>query len=482
MPRWTDCENGCPFQATLLRGQPDKRGNRRSFRRGGRRETRQAKVKRDQDITTRYFRDYEALENAFRRRIATLLPRKHAGTALFWRDFQRLFDALPELTASRTEHYITSNPRDCLAFGTPRQVLQAVLMTTATSTQEVSADLAGIAARFGLQSHLNQPVRSLSGGETVRLALAKAFTAAARADRLTLASPFSWLSQTNRRYFYTLADHCRTLGKPLEVFALEGEDDTATPDFRTGLPPGPDFQLVFRRARVILNTVFDRLHNRRLQAAITDGAYDLRSPCLIQGDNGQGKSLVAKLLARAMPREGQADLETAGRKGRVRLLLQDLINQAMMRSFRQIASGAIPGGLTRVGRLYDAIRAEMTTAGEATMPDAVCSFEDAFRVRTPATLVELKILLAAVRLADEPAAIVMDEPDWGLRRFTALAYVRGVIRAAHRKGIPVLLISHKPWWQPWAGSGLAVSKVRPRQPAGSAEPFQIRIERTAFAQ
>ncbi len=482
MPRWTDGENSCPFQTTLLRGQPDKGSHARSFPKVGRGEIRQTRVRREQDINTRYFRDYESLENAFRRRIATLLPRKHAGTAVFWRDFQRLFDALPASTSSRAEHYITSNPRDCLAFGTPRQVLQAVLMTTATPTTGMAAALEGIAARFGLRSHLNQPVRSLSGGETVRLALAKAFTAADRADRLTLASPFSWLSQNNRRYFYALADQCRTLGKPLEVFALEGEDDAATLDFQERLPTGPDFRLVFRQARVILNSVFDRLHNRQLRAVIADGEFNLRSPCLIQGDNGQGKSLVAKMLARAMPREGQADLETTGRKGRVRLLLQDLINQTMMRSFRQIATGANPGGAARVGRLYDAIRADMTAADETLAPDAIRSFEDACRLRTPATLVELKILLAAVRLAAGPAAIVMDEPDWGLRQSAALAYVRGVIRTAHRKGIPVLIISHKPWWRPWAGSGLAVSKVRSPEAAGSAEPFQIQMKRTKPAQ
>ncbi len=434
-------------------------------------------MKRDPDITTRYFRDYEALENAFRRRIATLLPRKHGGTALFWRDFQRLFDALPEASARRAEHYITSNPRDCLAFGTPRQVLQAVIMTAATSSTEVTADLEDIAVRFGLRSHLNQPVRSLSGGETVRLALAKAFTAAIQADRLTLASPFSWLSQNNRRFFYALAEHCRTLGKPLEVFALEGEDDAATPDLRTGLPSGPEFRLVFCRARVILNSIFDRLHNRQLHALIADGEFNLRSPCLIQGDNGQGKSLVAKILARAMPHEGQADLETVQSKGRVRLLLQDLINQAMMRSFRQLATGINPGGGARVGRFYNAIRADMTTVDEALTPEAIRSFEDACRVRTPASLVELKILLAALRLAAGPAAIVMDEPDWGLRRATALAYVRGVIRAAHRERIPVLLISHKPWWRPWAESGLAVSKVHPHQTSGSMELFQIQMQR-----
>ena len=42
------------------------------------------------DIPTRYFATYEALENAFRERVAGLVPRYHAGTRVFWDDFQRL--------------------------------------------------------------------------------------------------------------------------------------------------------------------------------------------------------------------------------------------------------------------------------------------------------------------------------------------------------------------------------------------------------
>ncbi len=424
----------------------------------------------------RYFRHYEDLENAFRRRIATLLPRKHAGTAVFWQDFQRLLHAFPEKAATRSEHYVTSNPRDCLAFGTPRQVLQAALMTRTAPAAATAGQVEALAQRFGLQRHLNQPVRSLSGGETVRLALAKAFIGAARADRLTLASPFSWLSLNNRRYFHDLAAHCQARGRSLEVFALEGEDQAGA-DIGGESLPGPDFYVVFREARVVLNSVFDRLQDRQRRAAVQDGDYRLCSPCLIQGDNGQGKSLVAKILAGAMPREGHAGLETAGRKGRVRLLFQDIVNQAMMRSFRQLAIGTDPGGAAQIGRFYDAVRADMMD--RATLaPDEVKSFDGGCAAQTPATLIELKILLAALRLASRPAALVMDEPDWGLRQAVALAFVRGVIRAAHGAGIPVLLISHKRWWQKWAGSRLQVCKVLPEHEGHTADLFRIQIERT----
>ena len=88
------------------------------------------------------------------------------------------------------------------------------------------------------------------------------------------------------------------------------------------------------------------------------------------------------------------------------------------------------------------------------------------------------MLLAAVRLAGKPAAIVLDEPDWGLRRTIALVLVSGIIRVAHRLGVAVLLISHKPWWRQWAGSFLTIRKGPPRPGAPAADLFQIQIQRT----
>ena len=437
----------------------------------------QARVSREQGVTTRYFRHYEALEDAFRCRINTLLPRAHAGTARFWKDFQRLFKALPAHGNDHCELYITSNPRDCLAFGTPRQVLQAAMMTAAPSTMPTAAEMRILAGRYGLQAHLNQPVRSLSGGETVRLALAKAFIGATGADRLTLASPFSWLSLDNRRYFFDLAAHCRDQGKCLEVFALEGEDNTLAAPIAAPSQGGTDFRLSFRNARVVLNSLLDRLHDRRRLAAIEDGNFNLVSPCLIQGDNGQGKSLVAKVLAGAALGEGHAGLETDGRTGPARLLLQDLVNQTMMRRFRQLAAESDSATAVETGRFYNAIRDNML-GDDMLAPGEVKSFEAGRRARSPATLLELKLLLAARRLASESTAIIMDEPDWGLRQSVAMAFVRGVIHAAHGARLPVLLISHKPWWQDWAGSILEVRKALPEHAAATAPLFHIHLKRT----
>ena len=74
------------------------------------------------------------------------------------------------------------------------------------------------------------------------------------------------------------------------------------------------------------------------------------------------------------------------------------------------------------------------------------------------SLLDLKLMLTAARLAHSPAAIIVDEPDWGFSRQTAIAFVATVVSTAHAMGVAVLLISHKPWWRHVAPSTLRIEK------------------------
>ena len=75
------------------------------------------------------------------------------------------------------------------------------------------------------------------------------------------------------------------------------------------------------------------------------------------------------------------------------------------------------------------------------------------------SLFRVKILLTSIRLASQPPAFILDEPDWGLTRDHATAFVLSVIETAHENGIPVILISHKPWWRQIVRSTLHVHKT-----------------------
>lgn len=424
------------------------------------------------DIPTRYFATYEALEDAFRNRVAGLVPRYHAGTRVFWDDFQRLTNRPTTLAGDGGEAYITSNPRDCLAFGTPFQVLQGAWLSASRQDAASLEKPDRVAERFGLSGHLHQSIRSLSGGETVRLALAKAYLQAPRVTRLTVASPFSWLSLDHWRDFRGLADHYRSCGTPLELFALEGEDSSAPTAGDHQLPAAPlSFSWRLQGLQLDLGSLLDHLHDRPVWAGVASVDETLSSPCLLCGDNGQGKSLIAKALASAMRYKGEATVYGPGGPRRVRLLFQDVLNQTLMRSMRQLT---LLGNSKQVAEAYDDIL-EGVRNGIPVDRDMLIPFADRRRDNTPLNLLEMKILLVAVRLVDQKAVLILDEPDWGLTRLEAEAFVTAVVCAAHARSVPVMLISHKPWWQNLVHSVRWVRKETVKASAAEGCLFRVRL-------
>lgn len=424
------------------------------------------------DIPTRYFRTYEGLEEAFRARIAELVPRYHAGTRVFWDDFQQLYDNPAALAGDGGEAYITSNPRDCLAFGTPFQVLQGAWLSASRQTTAALEEPGRVAERFGLSGHLHQSIRSLSGGETVRLALAKAYLMATRVSRLTVASPFSWLSLDHWGDFRGLADHYRSCGTALELFALDGEDSSApaTGDATSAAKP-LTFSWRLQALQLDLGTLLDHLHDRPVWADVVPLDETLASPCLLCGDNGQGKSLIAKALASAIPYQGEATVYGPRGARRARLLFQDVLNQTLMRSMRQLTWRE---NAKRVATAYDdiidGIRCRIPVDRRDLHP-----FADRRRDATPLSLLEMKVLLTAVRLSDQHAVLILDEPDWGLSWSDAVAFVTAVVSAAHARSVPVMLISHKPWWRDLARSVRWVRKETVKTSGSEGCLFRVRI-------
>lgn len=427
----------------------------------------------------RYYNTYEEREEAFRESVLSVIPRKYAGPGLFWQDFRGIsLDALIGLQADPIA-YITSNPRDCLAFGTPWQVLAAALMNARRADEGISVTVASTAERFGLTENLYQPIRTLSGGETVKLALAKSWLAAAYSRRLSIASPFSWLSQNNTIYFERLIEHYAGCDIPLDLFALEGEDSIEpVAKHRIKAANGSraiDFEVGFRDVGINLGSALSVMDARPAVARVDDIQTSLLSPCQIVGENGQGKTLVAKLLAGAISAEGRVSIGSKTSTGRARLIFQHVITQTLLRSFTSIAAAArsrtgLDGGTVyaEMGRAFS----DFYSVEGGQMPLRACG-ED-HRVRT---LLEVKTMLVAVRIAGRPPALILDEPDWGLSRPASVAFVLAVIRVAHARGIPVILISHKPWWDCLASSTLRVRKTMPGAGGDKDCKFHITLQR-----
>lgn len=426
---------------------------------------------------TTYFGTYEAREEAFRKRVFTLIPRKYAGPKLFWKDFGKI--TINELLQfiKQPIAYITSNPRDCLAFGTPWQVLTAAALRVRRGDNQFSVNIPEIAEVFGIMENLYQPIRTLSGGEAVKVSLAKSFVVSSSINRLIIASPFSWLSRENFVYFTKLFQHYRNRDIPVDLFALEGEDSNETVSGHEACLEVGNFRVEFNLnlddVRILLGSSLNPIYSEQTYARVGNFHQKLSSPCLIIGNNGQGKSLVAKALAGAYSYQGAAEIGCEGKTGPPRLLFQDVITQTLLRSFDAIARSAICQDMAKPMALYEKILNAYRSCAKESASGYIPSdpFEDwGFR-----SLLEVKAVLVAIRLCGEPSALIIDEPDWGLTRAAAIAFVSAIISVCHEFGVPVILISHKPWWFTLANSILRVQRTAKKMEESGKYSFNINL-------
>lgn len=417
-----------------------------------------------------FYNNYEDREDAFRQQVGFKLARRFGGPALFWKDFSLISRTTLASKENDLVSYITSNPRDCLAFATARQVLMAVFMSAGVAGNE--NQVSEIASRFGITDQLSQPIRTLSGGETVKLALAKTHVAMTNCSHVVVSSPFTWLSSGNRHLLENIVLQSSCTGEKVSILALDGEDNlspaSSDDPFRLPEQEGLIFSLHMSKVRIPLTLSLNPLTDTAPQAAIDDTLLQLESPCLMTGDNGQGKSLVARALAGALPFQGKAFIKRVDGEGKTNLLFQDVLTQTLLRSFAVLAGGRWGVNEQTVLALYATLRDEYGSALESKAFGRVAQINESHANQH--TLLDIKAILVAARLATEPAALILDEPDWGLSRQSAIAFVSAVISVAHRQGTAIILISHKPWWLPMTRSCIPISRTPSKSSASSDEP------------
>ncbi len=401
-------------------------------------------------LSIEYFSTHQEREAAFAARVNGMLPQRLAGPESFWKDFNRLVQRPGKIRLPVT--HIPADPRQCLAFSSARQVLWAAGLTC-TGPETATARTIGRAAdMFGLEPVLDQPIRSLSGGEAAKTALAKAWMALPGKRPLVMASPSGWLSASNAGLLKKLVDHYTARQVPVSILAMEGEDDSGPMEPATAgkIPKSSLFlNLECRRLEISLGRAVNTLAGANVFGRVKDTCCHLASPCLITGDNGQGKSLLAKAICGALPFRGRLKTASRNRSGPGRLIFQDVVAQAMMRDPSQILKSVNSARQTEAAslcrRLQQTWRALASRSGSA--PPARAD-----------RLLRIKLALAAVRLAARPAVLILDEPDWGLSRRAAEAFVLAVIERAHALDVPVILISHKSWWNSLSRSRIRVVK------------------------
>ena len=425
------------------------------------------------------FNTYEEREDAFRRSVVFKLARRYAGPSVFWQDFSRI--TREGITADENGQvaYIPSNPRDCLAFGSAHQVLMAASMAAGETGAGVMETVSDTAKVFDIEEQLGQPIRTLSGGETVKLALAKSYISLSSCSRMVIASPFAWLSASNRHLLETVVSESDKLKKSLSLLILAGEEDLSliseNDPFFSLSSERIAFTLKLTDIRIPLSLTLNPLVSKAHHATIQNASLQLVSPCLIVGDNGQGKSLVARALAGAVAARGNAAVISESQPPNPAcLLFQDVLAQTMLRSFKTLASGITRSQREAVLRIYQHMRKDFNAALHPFGKGNTVRIND--WGATFHHLLDIKTVLVASRLASAPSALILDEPDWGLSRSSAIAFVSAALSAAHRQKTPVLLISHKPWWQPIAKSRVLVSRTERKESGDSTEPaFSITL-------
>jgi ABC-type Mn2+/Zn2+ transport system ATPase subunit len=425
------------------------------------------------DKFSKVFTTYEDREDAFRRSVAFKLARRYAGPSVFWKDFNRITREGTTTDENGPVAYIPSNPRDCLAFGSPQQVLTAAALTAGITGNDAIQTVSETAKTFGIEEQLGQPIRTLSGGETVKLALAKCHLSLSACSRMVIASPFAWLSSMNRHLLQTLASQTNRLKKSLSLLILAGEEDLSRiSDKDPFLAPPLEklaFTLTLSDVRIPLSLSLNPLVSKVQHATIQNTLLHLVSPCLIVGDNGQGKSLLARTISGAIAAKGSTAIRSESQKpGPVCLLFQDVLTQTMLRSFRTLVSGTTLSFREKVIRIYEGMRERFHAALYPVLETDNTRVSDWGASRH--NLLDIKTVLVATRLASTPSALILDEPDWGLSRSSAIAFVSAVLAAAHRQNTPVFLISHKPWWQPIAKSKVLVSRTERKKDDDSMDP------------
>lgn len=181
-------------------------------------------------MNTEEFEFFEKREDRFQELVGVTIPRLHAGPAQLIRDITELFKGKPgsKLNPNAQPIYILSNPADGFVYpGALQEWQAAAIVASGGSAKDISRTAKESAARFGLNAeNLLQPITTLSGGESVKLSLAKAYILKAVTKKVVVSSPLAWLSADNRHLFHLLvADF--GMDANITLLIMKGENDEA---------------------------------------------------------------------------------------------------------------------------------------------------------------------------------------------------------------------------------------------------------------
>ena len=401
------------------------------------------------------FNSFEKQVAYFTERTGVHLPRMTFGKGAFFRDLGQWSSTYSSQAQDMNCAHILPDPVQGLSFPRAVDVLSSAL---SLSSKAVDVDqIYGLLETFGLsREKATQPVISLSGGEMLLLNFAKAKAMLPAVDGVVACSPIHWLNENSYQYWERLVDACRERKCFIDVALLKGEpfidEKTARPETLIKPVPMVEWQMVLDHPVVEFEEIrFPSYHPAsRIKYGLTDGhgQLALKSPVLMTGDNGVGKSIFAKLLCGILkPAAGDLAIRAPNGTGYARLIFQDAIDQLFGKSidghlnwvfrFNREKGEAARDIYTKLDNAMRDYLKDRPDEANALGPEAV-----------PTTLLQAKISLIAERLATRPPVLVLDEPGWALSGPIARKLVEAACRLAGEMKVAMVLISHHArWWK-----------------------------------
>ncbi|MEQ8637939.1 ATP-binding cassette domain-containing protein [Gimesia maris] len=420
-------------------------------------------------LSLNFFESYEEQLRFFAETTQIHLLPMTRGKAAFCRDLGNWFNEYNEEEGTLQFSYILPNPELGMSFPTALDVLSTIL-SIHDQSKNTEHEAKSLLNEFGIDPEkANQPLISFSGGELLLLSYAKAIAMMPLVNSLVACSPVYWLNRRNYRYWNLLIEQYKKNNKSVKVALLAGEPipqqepkECINTEQREKISQ-LKWKLIVDRPKVIFKEIKFPISYPEVSLLFTSDSneIDLISPTLITGDNGVGKSILAKLLSGIVkPVDGGISSFSENGKSNARLLFQDSIDQ--------IFGMSIDNHLDWVFR-FDSDKADIAKSVYEEIETSLRSFltDNHFEslialgeANKRATLLQVKIGLIAERIASLPSLLVLDEPSWGLSKTISHYFVKIICQQAHKYGIAVALISHQlTWWKSVINSHIDLTKA-----------------------
>jgi len=351
---------------------------------------------------------------------------------------------------------ILPNPSQGMSFPTPFDVLSTILQLQFDSSS-LNDQVHNHLLEFGLdESMATRPVVSLSGGELLLLNYAKTKAMLPVVKGLFACSPLRWLNPKRFEMWEHLVSAMHHKNKFIDVSLLLGEPfidyeyDAAAIFEKKATIPAKKWELVLNDPKVTFQeTSFPTYQEEScIEFECSASTMDLMSPSLVIGDNGIGKSVLAKVLSGIItPSEGDAYSVSQNGKGLARVLFQD--------SIEQLFGKTVDAHSQWVFR-FDSWISKKAESIYQSMESAIRNDLHSFHFKgisslgtadKKSSLLQAKLRLVAERISTSPPLLILDEPGWGLSKIVAQCFMHEACKHAHEHGVAVAIITHQPdWW------------------------------------